>query len=169
MLTQPDFFGHWGYAFIALGMLYLSFNDRVGWLFRFFGEALWVVVGFWTGMTSIWMWGLLFLVLDWNGYRSWKKQDETPAEPLNDFWSEDFSPDCDGEKHQPYCRDYVPDDEGYWMAAGDPVELPVAKKRKTNGKGKAKRNSAPKRKSERARVATKRRSASNRKSKPRRG
>lgn len=185
MITQTDYFGHWGYAFLALGMFYLSHKEKVGWAFRFFGEAIWVILGYTMGMTSIWMWGLLFMVIDLIGFIRWQEAEKlanpglcmhgnegecpeclgTRVEYKGKFspvfcamngvqhstsedcsycrdYTEDFTPDCTGEEHQPYCREY--------------------KKVKVNGKNKTKQ-----RKSKSKKAATKSRKAPNRKARVR--
>lgn len=70
-MTEIDFFGHWGYFFLAAGLYYVGCREKIGWLFRFFGEAIWVVLGVWLGLTSIWMWGLGFMAIDYYNYKKW--------------------------------------------------------------------------------------------------
>jgi hypothetical protein len=74
-LVTPDHVGHVGYVLLAVGMWSLaSGRARLGWPFRFAGELVWVGIGFWLGMSSIWAWGLLFLCIDlkgaWHAFRN---------------------------------------------------------------------------------------------------
>ncbi|KKL73901.1 hypothetical protein LCGC14_2070240 [marine sediment metagenome] len=68
-----DMLGHIGYFFVALGMLLLAKKSIWGWVSRFIGEATWLVVGVWIGMSSIWTWGIIFLFIEIYGFRSWYK------------------------------------------------------------------------------------------------
>lgn len=79
-MTELDFFGHWGYAYIGLGLLFLSWGDKWGWAFRFFGELIWIILGFMMGMSSIWLWGFIFLGVDAYGFYKWKKQEDKEIE-----------------------------------------------------------------------------------------
>jgi hypothetical protein len=45
-----------------------------GWIWRFQGELIWVILGVYLGLTSIWMWGTLFLIMDVIGYYKWRKE-----------------------------------------------------------------------------------------------
>lgn len=63
----PDAVGHAGYAFLAVGMWMLSGGRRGGWLFRFVGESIWVGVGVWLELSSIWSWGVVFMLIDLRG------------------------------------------------------------------------------------------------------
>ncbi len=68
-----DLVGHAAYALIALGMGLLACGVRWGWAFRFLGEAGWVGIGFALGMTSIWSWGIWFLLIDAAGFWWWSR------------------------------------------------------------------------------------------------
>lgn len=72
MLTGLDILGHLGYTLIFLGMVSIAKEERVGWILRFLGEAIWVIIGIYLGMTSIWIWGSLFMFIDmfaiWRNY-----------------------------------------------------------------------------------------------------
>ena len=67
-----DFFGHVGYGFIALGLWQLTRKRRIGWLFRLIGEVIWVMIGWQMGMSSIYLWGLGFMLLDIIGFSKWE-------------------------------------------------------------------------------------------------
>jgi hypothetical protein len=72
-MTFPDFLGHIGYLSITVGVLLLARQNIWGWVFRGVGEALWVIVGLMVGLTSAWIWGIIFLFIEVYGYRKWKK------------------------------------------------------------------------------------------------
>jgi hypothetical protein len=74
-MTTEDLLGHVGYALITVGMYFLAKREKLGWVFRFTGEAIWVAVGLMLGMSSIWAWGFLFLGIDCYGYRKWVKEE----------------------------------------------------------------------------------------------
>lgn len=68
-----DVLGHIGYVFITIGILLLTRKNIWGWLFRWMGEFIWLIIGILLDMSSIWSWGLIFLGLDIYGFYSWKK------------------------------------------------------------------------------------------------
>jgi hypothetical protein len=70
-----DQIGHIGYLFLFLGLIAISYKKRGGWALRFTGEAMWVYLGLKLAMTSIWLWGLVFLLVDMFGYVKWRKHD----------------------------------------------------------------------------------------------
>lgn len=74
-----DILGHIAYLFVMTGtfLLHPKF-DRVtlGWTLRGVGDAGWVGLGISMGMTSIWIWGSVFVAIDLAGYTSAKLQGE---------------------------------------------------------------------------------------------
>ena len=66
-----DIFGHVGYLLIALGMFALSKKKIYGWMLRLYGELIWFAIGLEIGMTSIWIWGAIFILIDMWGYYRW--------------------------------------------------------------------------------------------------
>ena len=68
-----DLLGHIGYIFIASGMYLLSQKDGLGWVCRFMGEMLWVGIGLYINMTSIWVWGVVFMIIDLYGLMTWRR------------------------------------------------------------------------------------------------
>ena len=70
-MTDLDLIGHIGYAFIFLGMIFLATKSIWGWLLRFVGESIWVGLGFAMSMTSIWYWGILFMLIDSMAFVNW--------------------------------------------------------------------------------------------------
>lgn len=75
-----DLAGHVAYLFVAVGMFLLSKKSKWGWVCRFTGEIGWVIIGLIMGMTSIWMWGLLFMALDFNGFHAWRRMEKSNAD-----------------------------------------------------------------------------------------
>lgn len=163
-MSKVDFFGHFFYASLFLGMLLLSAKDYRGWVFRFLGEAGWIVIGLAMGMSSIVVWGIIFMVVDVWGYLEWSSDKEILAmsekpEDFEDIW--DTSPDCDDKIHIPECRHFKPIENGtYTMKPGelivyDPSRSTVKKEKKNvKRKVKAKRNSSTKLQSQRKAMAT---------------
>jgi hypothetical protein len=68
-----DFFGHLGYASIMVGMFLLARRNAYGWVARLLGDAGWVALGFALGMSSIILWGLVFIAVDISGWRKWRE------------------------------------------------------------------------------------------------
>ena len=73
-MTELDFFGHFGYFFLLMGLLFIGAKERVGWFFRLFGEMIWIGIGLAMGMTSIWMWGLIFMAVDVYNFEKWRNE-----------------------------------------------------------------------------------------------
>jgi len=72
-----DFLGHVAYVLVATGMAFLARQNALGWVFRFSGEAIWVGVGLRMDMSSIWTWGIVFMVIDIIGFRAWRQERRT--------------------------------------------------------------------------------------------
>lgn len=73
-MEWTDFWGHIGYIFILIGMILLTRKNIWGWVCRFIGEVVWLLVGLSMGMSSIWFWGSIFLVIDVVGFLKWKRE-----------------------------------------------------------------------------------------------
>jgi hypothetical protein len=69
-----DAFGHIAYSLIGAGMVMLARNNPVGWLVRLAGEFIWVVLGFFLGLSSVWLWGIVFMAIDTVGFYKWRKK-----------------------------------------------------------------------------------------------
>lgn len=76
-MTGLDIFGHIGYVLIGGGMILLSRKNILGWVCRFIGEAMWIYIGWEVGLTSIWFWGIVFVIIDAVGFFSWRKKSAT--------------------------------------------------------------------------------------------
>jgi hypothetical protein len=71
-LWVVDVLGHIGYLFLALGMLLLARRNVLGWACRAVGELIWLFIGFEMQMSSMWVWGVIFIAIEIHGFRSWK-------------------------------------------------------------------------------------------------
>lgn len=71
--TFADLLGHVGYASLVFGTILVARKNHLGWPFRAFGELLWVIVGFLTGLTSAWIWGAVFICIDAHGFLKWRR------------------------------------------------------------------------------------------------
>jgi len=74
MLNQIDIIGHVGYFCLWYGNLMIARMNLAGWIWRFLGETIWTIIGWYLGLTSIWMWGIVFLGTDAIGYYRWKHE-----------------------------------------------------------------------------------------------
>lgn len=72
-LWVVDVLGHIGYLFLALGMLLLARRNVLGWACRAVGELIWLFIGFEMQMSSMWVWGVIFIAIEIHGFISWKK------------------------------------------------------------------------------------------------
>lgn len=72
-----DLYGHFSYLFILVGMVLLSHRHSIGFVLRFIGELGWVTIGIVLGMTSIWSWGILFMLNDLYGFTKWKSNEDS--------------------------------------------------------------------------------------------
>lgn len=72
-----DLFGHFGYASIMVGMFLLARRNAYGWAARLLGDSVWVALGFALGMSSIVLWGLVFMMVDIIGWRKWRQRAQT--------------------------------------------------------------------------------------------
>ena len=70
MIEYVDIAGHVGYVLIAIGMLLLARGRASGWIWRFAGELVWLAIGLYLDMTSMYLWGAAFLGIDAIGFVS---------------------------------------------------------------------------------------------------
>jgi len=73
-MVNPDLVGHIGYFSIIAGTMLVAWKDIRGWWPRMFGDVIVATMGVMLGVSSIWLWGSVFLLLDIYGYRKWKKE-----------------------------------------------------------------------------------------------
>jgi len=67
-----DLLGHLGYVVLIVGLILIGRKHPTGWLVRIVGELIWVALGISMGMTSIWIWGLIFTAISYHHWRNWK-------------------------------------------------------------------------------------------------
>ncbi len=79
-----DAFGHVFYAIIMIGMFQIGRDRALGWALRFAGDTGWCVLGVMMGMTSIWIWGILFLTIDVIGWRRCRSRGRLAQPPTGD-------------------------------------------------------------------------------------
>lgn len=73
---MTDIVGHIGYLFTAVGLVLLRQKNKKGWIVRLIGEVIWTLLGVYMQMSSIWLWGLIFIVVDLSGYEEWRRKEE---------------------------------------------------------------------------------------------
>jgi len=71
MMDVIDIAGHFGYFLIFIGLVMISMKERIGWIFRLLGELLWVAIGISIGMSALWVWGLVFIIVDLVAWKVW--------------------------------------------------------------------------------------------------
>ena len=71
-----DMLGHIGYLSIAVGMYLVTLKNSWGFAFRFFGEVVWLVIGLLLGMSSLLIWGVIFMGIDIYGFVKWRRENE---------------------------------------------------------------------------------------------
>jgi hypothetical protein len=68
--------GHFAYGTVFLGQIGLAHKKKIGWWLRLIGEAIWVIIGYAIGYSSIWAWGALFCVMELYGLWAWMREDK---------------------------------------------------------------------------------------------
>ena len=71
-----DMLGHIGYLSIAVGMYIITLKNLWGFAFRFIGEVVWLVIGLMLGMSSLLVWGVIFMGIDIYGFMKWRKEND---------------------------------------------------------------------------------------------
>ena len=66
-----DFIGHFAYLLAVIGTIYVSKKDKNGFLARVISDAIWCVIGLYLNLSSIFLWSIVFLVVDIRAYRKW--------------------------------------------------------------------------------------------------
>ncbi len=73
---SPDTLGWIATVIVLYGTWRVTKKETSGWLLRIVGDALWVVVGLMTGITSIIACEGTFVVLNTIGYLKWRKDED---------------------------------------------------------------------------------------------
>ena len=74
MSSWLDIGGHIAYIWVGLGMLMIALKRPVlGFAFRLVGELGWLTLGVLMGMTSIWFWEIIFIIVDVVGMYVWAR------------------------------------------------------------------------------------------------
>lgn len=76
-----DLVGHVAYVFIGLGMWLLGKRNPLGFLSQAVGAAIWMVCGYFLGLSSVVIWNLLFLAIGINGYYNLRRENEVQKTP----------------------------------------------------------------------------------------
>lgn len=63
-----DLLGHGGYVLLLLGQLGVARGAPAGWLLRAAGELVWLWIGWQLGLSSIVLWGAVFIFVEGYGY-----------------------------------------------------------------------------------------------------
>lgn len=72
-MSKLDILGHIFYFMLFSGTMLVQSKKYQGWFLRFAGEAGWTGIGIAIGMSSIWLWGIAFMVIDLLGYMRWRR------------------------------------------------------------------------------------------------
>ena len=75
-----DVLGHIGYFSIAVGMYLVTLKNLWGFAFRFVGEVIWLVIGLLLGMSSLLIWGVIFMGIDIYGFVKWRRENAEASE-----------------------------------------------------------------------------------------
>lgn len=76
ILTPPDIAGHIASSMGMLGTYLLAYRKRIGWYLRLVQHIIWVSIGFYLGLTSIWFWESIFAGIDIMGIIKWRKYEK---------------------------------------------------------------------------------------------
>ncbi len=69
---MTDLVGHVFYLFLVIGLIMVGRGVSAGWALRLIGSAGWAVIGFVIGMSSIWLWSLVFVGVDLYNWNKWR-------------------------------------------------------------------------------------------------
>ena len=71
-----DALGHVGYAAIVVGHAMLArWRSPWGFVLRIVGELVWLGLGVALGLTSVWFWSGMFVVIDAAGFARWRGEE----------------------------------------------------------------------------------------------
>lgn len=81
-----DFIGHFAYLLAVIGTVYVSKKDKNGFLARVISDSIWFVIGLYLNLSSIFLWSIVFLIVDIRAYKKWvddSKPDDIISKKLN--------------------------------------------------------------------------------------
>ena len=67
-----DILGHVFYIWLVAGQILVARKSKWGFLFRAAGGLGWFALGVAMGMTSIWIWSMIFSSIDMYGFWKWR-------------------------------------------------------------------------------------------------
>lgn len=67
-----DLAGWAAYIVLFCGTLILQNKSKFGWVFRAAGNLMWCVLGWHLQLTSVMVWGVIFMAMDVRGYLKWR-------------------------------------------------------------------------------------------------
>lgn len=67
-----DLVGHLACASVLTGSLLVAKRRRLGWLIRALGDFTWVLIGWELGLSSVWLWESLSVMMDAYGWWRWR-------------------------------------------------------------------------------------------------
>lgn len=66
-----DFIGHFAYLLSVVGTIYVSKKEKNGFLARIIADSIWCLIGLYLNLSSIFLWSIVFLIVDIRGYKKW--------------------------------------------------------------------------------------------------
>ena len=72
-----DLIGHFAYLLSVLGTIYVSKKDKNGFLARVISDIIWCLIGLYLNLSSIFIWSIVFLIVDIRAYRKWRDDIES--------------------------------------------------------------------------------------------
>lgn len=68
-----DLLGHVAYLFLMTGTYLVGRNNGIGWGVRAVGDVVWMGLGVAMGLSSIWLWSGVFLMIDISAWSKWRR------------------------------------------------------------------------------------------------
>lgn len=74
-MDPADIVGHVGYAMLVVGNWMIGNKQIWGFAWYFVANVIWLCIGWHIGMTSIWVWEIVFLILCVRNFLKWRADD----------------------------------------------------------------------------------------------
>lgn len=71
-LSVVDIAGWVAYVVLFCGTMTLQNKNHIGWVLRGIGNLMWCVLGWHLQLTSVIVWGVIFMAMDIRGYLKWR-------------------------------------------------------------------------------------------------